>query len=67
MSQNPSPKKKKDRGRGNNCKEEDKYYGQDRDEWHQGEYEEEVEKEDEEAVIICLRKELKSFQNKTRL
>ena len=49
-----------DGGGGDNCEEGDRDYGQDRDERHQGEYEEEVEEEDEEAVITCLRQELES-------
>ena len=67
MSQNPSPKTKKDGGGGYNCKEDDNDYGQDRDERHQGEYEEEVEEEDEEAVITCLRQELEYRRNQTRV
>ena len=54
MSQNPSPKTKKDGDGGNHCKEEDKDYSQDRDERYPGEYEEEVKEEDKEAVITCL-------------
>ena len=47
--------------------QDDNDYGQDRDERHQGEYEEEVEEEDEEAVITCLQQELKYRQNQTRV
>ena len=56
-----------DGGGGDNCEEGDRDYGQDRDERHQGEYEEEVEEEDEEAVITCLRQELESRRNQTRV
>ena len=38
MSQNPSPKTKKDGGGGNNCNEDDRYYGQDSDKWHRNRY-----------------------------
>ena len=67
MSQNPSPKTKKYRGGGNNFKEDNNDYGQEKDEQHQGKYNEEVKEEDEEAVITCLRQELESRQNQTRV
>ena len=67
MSQNPSSKTKKYGGGGNNCKEDNNDYSQDRYEWHQGKYEEEVEEEYEEVVITCLRQDLKSFRNQTRV
>ena len=51
MSQNSSPKMKKDGGGGNYCKEEDNVYGQDRDERHQSKYKEEVEEEDQDTFI----------------
>ena len=67
MSQNPSPKTKKDGGENNIGKEDDNDYGQGRGKQHQGDYEEEVEEEDAESVITCLWQELKSRQNQTRV
>ena len=58
---------REDGGGGNNCEDEDCNYGQERDGRHRGDYEEEVEEEDEEAVITCLRQELKSRRNQTRV
>ena len=60
-------RQKKDRDRGNNFKEDDNGYVQDRYKRHQGQYEEEVEEEYKEAVITCLRQELESHQNQTRV